>query len=173
MSDSAVRPARPADLVAVAAIYAHSVRTTVATFDVEEPPLSYWQAKLDSTAVGDHFLVAHSLVACDSHDGDRVIGFAYSGSFRPRPAYGRTRETSVYVAPDATGNGLGTRLYGELLELLRRDDVHLLVAVVAQPNPASNALHRGLGFTEVGTLEDVGFKLGAYVSTTYWQLRLT
>jgi L-amino acid N-acyltransferase YncA len=164
MSQPTLRPAKPADLVAVAAIYAHSVRTSPATFDVVEPPLSYWQAKLDSTAVGDHFLVA-----CD----DGVLGFAYSGAFRSRPAYDRTREASVYVAPGATGNGLGTRLYRDLLGLLRQDEVHLVVAVVAQPNPASNALHRALGFLEVGTLDEVGFKFGAYVSTTWWQLRLT
>ena len=132
-----VRPAETADLVAVAAIYAHFVRTSPATFD------------------------------------DEVLGFAYSGSFRPRTAYRRTRETSVYVAPGATGAGLGTRLYSVLLDLLRHDDIHLVVAVVTQPNPASNALHRRLGFTEVGTLDEVGFKFGEYVSTTSFQLRLS
>jgi len=165
MSQPTIRPAEPTDLAAVAAIYAHAVRTSVATFDVEEPPLAYWQAKLDSTAVGDHFLLA-----CDD---DEVLGFAYSGSFRPRPAYGRTRETSVYLAADAMGRGFGTRLYSALLELLRKDEVHLVVAVVAQPNPASDALHRKLGFTQVGTLDEVGLKFGAYVSATLWQLRLT
>ena len=60
----------------------------------------------------------------------------------------------------------------ELLDLLRQTEVHLVVAVVAQPNPASYALHCRLGFTEVGTLEEVGLKFGAYVSTTYFQLRL-
>jgi len=165
MSQPTIRPAEPTDLAAVAAIYAHAVRTSVATFDVEEPPLAYWQAKLDSTAVGDHFLLA-----CDD---DEVLGFAYSGSFRPRPAYGRTRETSVYLEADAMGRGFGTRLYSALLELLRKDEVHLVVAVVAQPNPASDALHRKLGFTQVGTLDEVGLKFGAYVSTKWWQLRLT
>lgn len=165
MSQPTTRPAEATDLVAVAAIYAHAVRTSVATFDVEEPPLDYWQAKLDSTAVGDHLLVA-----CDD---DEVLGFAYSGSFRPRPAYGRTRETSVYLAVDAMGRGFGTRLYSALLDLLREDKVHLVVAVVAQPNPASDALHRKLGFTQVGTLDEVGLKFGAYVSTKWWQLRLT
>jgi L-amino acid N-acyltransferase YncA len=163
MSLPTVRRAEPADLAGVAAIYAHSVHTSAATFDIDEPALDYWQAKLDSTAVGDHFLVA-----CD----DGVLGFAYSGVFRYRPAYDRTRETSVYVAPGATGNGLGRLLYIELLELLRQDDVHLVVAVVAQPNAASSALHRTFGFTEVGTLDEVGFKFGAYVSTTWFQLRL-
>ncbi len=165
MSQPTIRPAEPSDLAPVAAIYATSVRTGVATFDVEEPPLAYWQAKLDSTAAGDHFLVA-----CDHEE---VLGFAYSGAFRTRPAYDRTRETSVYLAPGATGQGVGTRLYQELLDLLRQGEVHLVVAVVAQPNPASNALHRRLGFTEVGTLDEVGFKFGAYVSTTWFQLRLT
>jgi L-amino acid N-acyltransferase YncA len=100
MSSITVRPAESSDLVATAAIYAHSVAASTATFDVEEPPLASWQAKLDSTAMGDHFLVA-------------------------------------------------------------------------QPNPASNAMHRRLGFTEVGTLDEVGFKFGAYVSTTWFQLRLS
>ena len=67
------------DLFAVAAIYTHSVRTSTATFDVREPPLSSWQAKLDSTAVGDHFLVAHSRMA---RDDDTMLGYAYSGTFR-------------------------------------------------------------------------------------------
>jgi len=165
MSKFTVRPAESADLVAVAAIYADAVHTSVATFDIEEPPHGYWQAKLDSTAVGDHFLVA-----CDDNT---VLGFAYSGVFRSRPAYGRTRETSIYLAPAASGRGLGTRLFSALLDLLRKDQVHLVVSVVAQPNPASNALHRKLSFTEVGTLDEVGFKFGKYVSTTWFQLRLT
>lgn len=165
MSKFTVRPAEPADLVAVAAIYADAVHTSVATFDIEEPPQTHWQAKVDSTAVGDHFLVA-----CDENS---VLGFAYSGVFRSRSAYGRTRETSIYLAPAATGRGLGTRLFSALLDLLRKDQVHLVVSVVAQPNPASNALHHKLGFTEVGTLDEAGFKFGRYVSTTWFQLRLT
>jgi phosphinothricin acetyltransferase len=164
-----VQCGQSADLAAVAAIYGHAVRTSTATFDVHEPPLSFWEAKIDSTAPGDHFLVAHSL---EAGEHDRVLGYAYSTSFRPRPAYRFTRETSVYLAPEATGRGLGSLLCTELLDLLRQDKVHLAVAVVAQPNPASDAMHRRLGFTEVGTLDEVGFKFGAYVSTTWFQLRL-
>jgi len=174
MSQVRVVPATSSDLPAVAAIYADSVHTSTATFDLEEPPLSSWQAKLDSTAAGDHFLVAHGRVTdgLAGQDVDAVLGYAYSGAFRNRPAYALTRETSVYLSPQVTGNGLGSQLYGDLLNLLRQDCVHLVVAVVAQPNPASNALHRRMGFTEVGTLDEVGFKFGAYVSTTSFQLRL-
>jgi phosphinothricin acetyltransferase len=175
MSGVVVRRATSRDLDAVAAIYSHSVLTSTATFDIDEPPMSAWQAKLDSTAVGDHFLVARSVAAdgLAGKDGDRVLGYAYSGAFRSRPAYRHTRETSVYVQPNAMGSGLGTRLYSDLLDLLRQDGVHLVVAVVTQPNPASKALHRKLGFTEAGTLDEVGHKFGAYLSTTYYQLRLT
>ena len=174
MSQVRVAPATSSDLPAVAAIYALSVHTSTATFDLEEPPLSSWQAKLDSAALGDHFLVAHGPVAngLAGPHVDAVLGYAYSGAFRNRPAYSLTRETSVYLSPQAMGNGLGSRLYGDLLNLLRQDAVHLVVAVVAQPNPASNALHRRMGFTEVGTLDEVGFKFGAFVSTTSFQLRL-
>jgi phosphinothricin acetyltransferase len=136
------------------------------------PPLSYWQAKLDSTSPGDHFLVACGVVAGDDDRVDRVVGYAYSGSYRSRPAYRLTRESSVYVSPEATGRGLGSQLYAELLRLLGQDQMHLAVAVVSQPNPASNALHRRMGFTKVGTLDEVGFKFGAFVSTTTFQLRL-
>ena len=180
MSPVSVRPAGPADLGAVAAIYAHSVRTSTATFDDQEPPLSYWQAKLGSTSPGDHFLVACGLVTPSLVAGDddridrvdRVLGYACSGSYRARPAYQLTRESSVYVSPEATGRGLGSQLYAELLRLLGQDEMHLVVAVVSQPNTASNALHRRTGFTEVGTLDEVGFKFGAFVSTTTFQLRL-
>jgi len=165
MSELWVGPAQSSDLVAVAAIYDHWPRTSTATFDVMQPPLSWWQAKLDSTDAGDHFLVVR--------DDDAVLGFAYSGAFRTRPAYALTRETSVYLARQAMGRGAGSRLYSELLWLLRHDRVHLVVAVVAQPNPTSNAMHRALGFTEVGTLDEVGLKFGSYVSTTWRRLRLS
>jgi len=154
MNRIAIRPATSADLVAVAAIYSHCVLTSTATFDLDEPPLSTWRAKLDSTAVGDHFLVAHSLVA---GDGDTVLGYAYSGAFRSRPAYRHTRETSVYLAPEAMGSGHGTRLYSDLLDLLRKDGVHLVVAVVTQPNPPSNALHRKLGVLTTQVRDTVGW----------------
>jgi L-amino acid N-acyltransferase YncA len=101
-----------------------------------------------------------------------VLGFAYSGWFRPRPAYGRTRETSIYLHRGARGQGLGQALYRDLLDRLRGDGMHLAVAVVAQPNPASVALHEGLGFDVVGTFSEIGEKFGHYVDTRWYQLRL-
>ncbi|HET7474830.1 MAG TPA: GNAT family N-acetyltransferase, partial [Dermatophilaceae bacterium] len=142
---AALREASTADVPAIAAIYGHAVRHGVATFDVDDPPAETWLGKLDGP-----MLVAEL--------AGGIAGFAYAVPFRTRPAYRLTRETSVYLRPEARGRGLGTRLYGELLARLREDGIHLAVAVVAQPNPASNALHERLGFTEAGTLTQVGRK---------------
>ena len=102
-----VRPATEADLVAVAAIYDVEVREGISTFATEPPGLDYWRERLTSSAPDDHFLVAE-------RDG-LVVGYTYSGSYRPREAYDLTRETSVYLAPGARAAGVGTVLYGELL----------------------------------------------------------
>src|SRR3954466_8809417 len=94
-----VRDADPADLPRIAAIYDEQVRTAISTFDVEPRPMAYWDARLASTEPGDHLLVAES--------PEDVVGYAYSSSYRPRPAYARTREVSVYLDGPARGQGLG------------------------------------------------------------------
>lgn len=162
--DVRIVAAGPAHLSAIAAIYADAARTSIATFDLDGPPVDHWSDQLEATGVGDHLLVALA--------GDAVLGFAYSGWFRTRAAYAATRETSIYLQRDARGAGVGRRLYGELLDRLRADGIHLAVAVVAQPNPASSALHEALGFEDVGTFTEVGHKFGQYVSTRWYQLRL-
>ena len=153
-----IRPARAADLPAVAAIYAREAREGHATFDHEPRPLDVWEEKL---ADDDHFLVAE-------HDG-AVVGYATSSRFRPKPAYLHTRESTVYVAPGHQGLGTGRALYDALLALLVDDGVHLVVAAVALPNPASLALHAACGFEEVGTMREVGRKHDRWIDVTWLQ----
>ncbi len=159
-----VRPATATDLPGVKSVYDHQVLTGVSTFDVVPPPLTTWETRLASTEPGDHLLVAEV-------DGE-VLGYACSTTYRPRPAYARTRETSVYLAPGAGGRGLGRALYDDLIARLREDGMHTLLAVVAQPNPASEALHRACGYERVGLLPEVGFKHGRWIDTAFWALRL-
>ena len=163
-----IRTATDADLPAVKAIYDHQVLTGVATFDLEPPPENYWRGRLTSTETGDHLIVASE----DDTGGDRVLGYAYSAAYRTRPAYSRTREVSVYLATDALGRGLGRALYDELLARLRTDGVHTALAVIATPNPASEALHAACGFERVGLLPEVGNKFGRWIDTAFWALVL-
>jgi L-amino acid N-acyltransferase YncA len=160
-----VRDADPADLPRIAAIYDEQVRTGISTFDLTPPDPSYWEARLASTDVGDHLLVADDGAA-------GVVGYAYSSTYRPRPGYARTREVSVYLDGSARGQGLGRMLYDELLGRLRTDSIHQVLAVIALPNDASEALHRACGFTRVGLLPEVGWKFDRWIDTALWGLTL-
>jgi len=159
-----VRTATESDLPAIAAIYDEEVRHGMSTFATEPPGSEYWRERLHSSHPGDHVLVAQQ-------DGE-VLGYAYSSGYRPRAAYARTRETSIYLASSARGAGVGRKLYDGLLGLMRADGVRLVVAVIAVPNPGSRALHRACGFRHAGTLHEVGHKLGRWIDTELWELRL-
>jgi len=157
-----VRDAALGDVPAMARIYDHFVETSVATFDTEPRGLDVLTAKVEHADQSDHVLVAL--------ENEQVVGYATSGPFRPRPAYGQTKETSVYVHPAHTGAGVGRALYSVLLARLDQDaTVHTQVSVIALPNSASEALHLALGFERVGTLREVGHKQGRYVDVLYMQ----
>lgn len=156
-----IRDALVADLPAVAAIYDREAREGHATFDVEGRSQDAWRRYLDADRPGDNFLVAEVEGA--------VGGFAYSSTYRPKPAYGTTREVTVYVAPTARGRGVGRALYDVLLPRLAADGVHLALAGVALPNEASLALHRACGFTEVGVMREVGRKFDRWIDVVWLQ----
>lgn len=152
-----MRAALPGDAPGVIRLYNHYVENTPVTFHVEplrlDPPDPWIQAFADRGR--------HRLFVAEA-EGSRVLGFAGSRPFRPKPAYDTTAETTVYLAPDATGRGLGTRLYAALFEALAAEDLHRAVAGITLPNAASLALHRRFGFDEVGVYHEVGRKLGRF-----------
>ena len=163
--DVTIRPATYDDLSDISAIYNHEIANSTATFDLEPPTLAYWEARLASPHVGDHLLVA---VDTD----EDVVGYAYSWSYRPRPAYNLTRETSIYLDPSVRGRGIGRRLYPALLDAMAAAGVHTAVALVAVPNPGSVALHKACGFEHVGTMREVGFKFDQWVDVEWYQRML-
>lgn len=106
------RTATVDDLPAVAGIYAHYVLTSVATFELEPPDDTEWRRRFEAVVgAGLPFLVAE-------RDGE-VVGYAYCAPWKTRPAYAGTVEDSVYVSPSAVGQGCGTELMGELLDVCR------------------------------------------------------
>jgi phosphinothricin acetyltransferase len=161
-----IRPAGPDDLAAVAAIYAHYVTGSVATFDETPPSADDWRRRLDDLgARGLPFLVAVA-------EG-RIAGYAYAGPWRPKPAYRHTVEDSVYLAPECSGRGFGSALLRSVLDGCARAGMRQVVAVIADTgSDASAALHRRLGFTEAGRLAAVGFKHGRWVDTLLMQYTL-
>jgi len=166
--DSAViRPATGDDLGAVAAILAHYVTNSVVTFEVTPPTVEHWRHRLDDLAKrGLPFLV------CESRG--QVVGWAYAAPWRPKPAYQRTVENAIYLAPGQTGRGLGRRLLTALQRQCARAGMEQMIAVIADSgDPASAALHRACGFTEAGRLRNVGHKHGRVIDTLLFQHDLT
>jgi phosphinothricin acetyltransferase len=167
VTTSTIRDATAADLPAVAAIYTHYVLRTTTTFNTEVRTPREWTERFeDAVLAGAH----HLLVA--EVDG-RVAGYVETQRFRPKPAYDRSVELSVYVAPDALGTGVGGALYGELLARLEADErYHRAYSIIALPNDASVAFHERWGFVHRGTLSEAGHKFGRFLDVAYYERAL-
>ncbi|MGL6313302.1 GNAT family N-acetyltransferase [Vibrio sp. WXL103] len=101
-----------------------------------------------------------------------VVGYAYAGVWKARSAYRYTVESSVYISHEYLKNGLGSTLYGSLLERLKHEQYGNVIGSIALPNDPSIRLHERLGFTKVGEFADIGLKFGEKRSVGYWQLKL-
>lgn len=157
-----IRPATVADVRGIAAIYRHYVTTSLATFELV-PPHEAEMAKRMAAIVDAKYPY---LVAVADHDGD-VLGYAYSGPFKPREAYRFTTEESIYVRADAVGLGLGRALLRAVIEHATTQGLRQMVAVISDPGgPAGSksvALHVKEGFRAAGLLPNVGWKFGRWV----------
>lgn len=163
MTIPTVREATDADMSAIQAIYAHHVMTGWGTFEEVAPDLTEMCRRRERTLSRRlPYLVAEI-------DGD-VQGFAYAAPFRPRSAYRLTVEDSIYVAPDAVGQGLGRALLETLIQRCTALGYRQMVAVIGDSeNTSSVALHAALGFAHGGRLASVGFKLNRWVDVVLMQ----
>lgn len=167
MSLIAVRPAARTDVPAIAAIYAHAVRTGTASYELEPPSEAEMAARFDALSAGSFpFFVAES--------PNGVLGYAYAGPFRPRRAYRFMVEDSIYLAPTAQGHGTGRLLLSALVETCTRLGFRQMVAVIGdgKRNQASVRLHESVGFRHAGLLEGSGYKYGRWLDTVFMQLSL-
>ena len=161
-----VRAAVPADAERVAAIFAHYVATSVATFEEVAPTAADWRQRLGELAGQDlPFLVAEA--------GGSVCGFAYASPWRPKSAYRHTVEDTVYLSADCTGRGIGSALLGTLLAGCAAAGARQVIAVIADTGSGASAtLHRRFGFTQAGLLSGVGRKHGRWIDTLLMQKEL-
>ena len=162
-----VRSATAQDANALSRIFAHYVIHTVTTFETTPPTANDWRDRIRSIHAGGlPFLVG-------AVDGD-VVGFAYVGPWRLKPAYRHTVESTVYLDAAYTGRGHGKRLVTDLLSRARQAGARMVIAVIADSgDPASLALHRSMGFVRIGRLREVGFKHDRWIDTELLQKQLT
>jgi L-amino acid N-acyltransferase YncA len=166
MSNVTLRAATVADIAAIAAIYRPAVLTGTASFELEPPDEAEMLRRFMAIAEeGYPYFVAEI-------DG-RVVGYAYAGAYRTRPAYRFTVENSVYIAPEAQGRGVGALLLKALIEAATAKVYRLMVAVIGDSrNYASITLHRSAGFTFCGIIHSVGYKFGRWLDSVIMELPL-
>jgi len=157
MQDVTIRSASLDDLPSLTEIHNYYVINTHITFDVQPFDPEQRRSWFNDHSDGRRYRL---LVADDPARG--VLGYACTGRFRNKDAYDTTVEASVACRPDAIGRGLGKVLYAALFEAIADQDVHRIVAGIAQPNLASNALHQRFGFKIIGTFSQVGRKFDKY-----------
>ncbi|MGI9385516.1 MAG: GNAT family N-acetyltransferase [Methyloligellaceae bacterium] len=166
MGEITIREAMEADMARISAIYGRSVETETASFELEPPDeremAKRWRALVDA---GYPYIVAA--------DQGAVVGYAYVGPYRSRPAYRHVVECTVYIAPEVQRRGVGRRLLQELIEQTEACGFRQMIAIVGgSEHRASIEFHRALGFDVVGTLRAVGHKHGTWLDTVFLQRAL-
>jgi L-amino acid N-acyltransferase YncA len=166
MSTPEIRPATAADLPFVTEIYDHAVRYGTATFELIPPDLAEMTRRFAALTDGGYpYLVA-------SLEG-RVIGYAYAGAYRPRPAYRFTVENSVYLQPAIQRRGIGLQLLQRLIAECEPRGYRQMIAVIGDSaNAGSIGVHSRCGFQMIGTHPNVGFKFGRWLDTVMMQRAL-
>lgn len=162
-SRTIVRQAKVTDLAAINDIYNFYIENTFITFDEQPWPISQREQWFSSLSKSNHRVLVATLE-------DKVVGFAYTAPFRPKTAYQLSAEVTIYTNQEAI-KGTGSALYENLLAEAEQT-FHRLYAVITLPNDQSIALHKKYGFTEVGMLDESGFKFGQYHSVAILEKRL-
>ena len=157
--------ATKADAAEILALYNWYVTNSRATFQITHSTLPEYEQWVEDTLA-----VAPLLLARDGTG--RLLGFACAHRWQVREAFAWDREITIYCAPDARGMGVGDALYPPLLEMLRRQGVWNVYALIADPNPASEAFHARYGFVCEGRTPHTGYKLGKWIGLSTWHLAL-
>lgn len=153
------------DVSAITAIYGHYVAHSVATFDTEAPGETFMAEKF-----GHMVDLGHPVVVAERDS--RVVGYAYASVYRPRPAYRFTCEDTVYLAPDAVGQGIGSALLGETIRRAGAFGFRQMLAVIADEVGASVRLHEKLGFRVIGRYPELGYKFDRWIGIVHMQRKL-
>lgn len=159
-----MRRATAGDAERIAEIYNWYILHTIITFETDVVSPQEMKNRIQEKSITHDWLVGEV--------NQEIIGYAYYGPFRARAAYHHTVESTIYLAQESIGQGFGRALYAQLLESVKSRGFREVVGVIALPNPQSIALHKALGFEEVGVLKKVGYKFGRYIDVSLWQMSM-
>ncbi|MBD0833305.1 N-acetyltransferase family protein [Aestuariibaculum sp. TT11] len=160
-----IRPVSFSDAQQLLNIYNYYVINTDVTFDLQPLSLQEFQDKLHEITKAFPFIIYE--------ENNEILGYAYAGKFRSRPAYNHTLESTVYVKHNHYGKQIGSKLYAELIKQLKQTNCRVVLGVLTLPNNASVKLHEKYGFTKVGHLREVGYKFNTWLDVGIFELKLS
>ncbi len=156
-----IRPVVQEDIQSICDIYNYYVKNTAVTFEESEVTPSEMEERIKKVTPALPWLVYEK-------DG-AVAAFAYADRWKGRSAYRFSAESTVYVAKELTGNGIGTELFSSLIKELKKTGTHAVIAGLSLPNEKSQKMHEKLGFKKVAHFNEVGFKFNKWFDLGYWQ----
>jgi len=150
------------DIEQLVEIYNYYIDNTVITFDRVSFTTDDFKQKIKSIYNKYPFIIFE--------EKNEILGFAYGSSWRAKPSYKHTAESTIYLKNGVSGKGIGTKLYTELLQQLKQQKFHTIIGGLTLPNDTSIKLHEKLGFKKVAHFKEVGRKFDQWHDVAFWQL---
>jgi L-amino acid N-acyltransferase YncA len=164
LKNELIRTVKIKDVPMILDIYSYYVENTIITFEITPPDIDEMKRRVMETVKAFDWIIYEL--------NGTTVGYAYYTKFRERKAYDYSCETTVYVHKDFVGKGIGSTLYGELINRLKKTSKAVAIGGISLPNEASVRLHEKMGFKNVGILKNIGRKFNKWISVGYWELEL-
>ena len=150
------------DLNRIVEIYNWAIENTSATFDTDRKTTQSQLGWFESHDEKHPVIVARK--------NGRVLAWGSISPWSDRCAYSGTGEISFYVDPDFHRKGIGFNILKRLIEIGKEKNFRTLVSRIAGKSEASVHLHKKLGFSNIGTMKNVGKKFDEIIDVHLMQI---
>ena len=157
-----IRDVKLADAKDILEIYKHYILNTAITFEITVPSLEEFEQRIKTISSSNPYLV----LTLDN----KIIGYAYTQTYKGREAYKYSKEISIYLDNNYTKNGYGALLYNELEKRLKDNNVtNLYSCITVLDSSNSIPFHEHLGFVEVGRFHRCGYKFNNWYDIVWME----
>ena len=156
-----IRFATEADIPAILDIYGPYILNTAISFEYSIPTLEEFTKRFRGITTQFPWLVYE--------EEGKILGYAYGSLPFGREAYRWVAASSIYLAPEAQGKGIGRKLYAALEDLLRKQGYRRTYAIITSDNPGSLRFHEKTGFRFLSEFPNCGIKFGKLYSVVWME----
>ena len=159
-----IRSALSSDASSILDIYAPYIANTAVSFETEVPSVEDFTQRIVGNQESCPWLVYES--------GGLIAGYAYASKHRDRAAYQWSLESSVYVNEGFRQQGIATKLYQTLFQILKYQGCRNLYAGITLPNEKSVNFHQKMGFNKIADYKNIGYKFNSWHTVGWYELQL-